>query len=149
VELTGEIPKRVEGGLLMRVRLLISSLFALLALTLVALPAAGQPASSAGTATVSFTNTGCSVTVTYEWSGFGGRDLRAEYGVVWPAGGGSEWWLFEVVPGATGSGTASHEFVLAGRGTQTFHGGGRLVNAKGKLLSGSAVSSPTSADLSC
>jgi len=135
----------------MRHRLLVASLLLLLALPLITLPAAGQPPPPSGaTATATFTdNGGCSVTVTYTWSGFRGRDLRAESGAVWPAGGGAEWWLlFEAFP-VTGSGTSSHTFDLTGYGSHTYHGAGRLLNTKGKLLSGSDVSSPTSANLSC
>ena len=131
----------------MRYRLLVVSLLSLLALTSMALPAAGRP--PAGTATVSFTdNGGCSVTVTYTWSGFRGRDLTAAYGVVVSLGGGAEWWLLDTVD-AAGNGTASDTFDLTGSGSFTYYGGGRLFDAKGKVLGGSDVRSPTSADLSC
>jgi hypothetical protein len=131
----------------MRYRLLVASLVSLVALSAIALPAAGQPPSG-GTATVSFANSGCNVTVTYTWSGFRGRNLSAGFGVVWSAGGGAEWWHFVLVDAAS-SGTASHTFDLTGVGAHTYYGGGRLIDSKGKILAGSDVRSPTSANLNC
>jgi hypothetical protein len=131
----------------MRYRLLVASVSSVLALTFFAVPVAGQPPS--GMATVSFTDNGaCSVTVTYTWSGFKGRDLSASVGVVRSLGGGAELWLYVMVD-AAGSGTASHTFDLTGRGSYTYYGGGRLTNAKGWVLGDSDVRSSTSANLSC
>jgi hypothetical protein len=133
----------------MRHRLLVASLLLLLALPLIALPAVGQPPPAVATAT--FTdNGGCSVTVTYTWSGFKGHDLAAQYEVVWPGPtGGTQFGLpFQAFP-VTGSGTSSHTFDLTGKGSHTYSGRGHLLTTKGKELIGSDVGSPTSADLSC
>ena len=133
----------------MRHRLLVSSLLLLLVLTWVVLPANGAPPFS-GTATVTVVQgQGCSITVTYTWSGFKGSDLRAQYGLNWPAGGGATWWLQFNASGVTGSGTSSHTFDLAEYGSNTYSGFGNLSTTKRKLLSGSDVKSPTSVDLIC
>ena len=101
----------------MRLRLLVASLLAPLALA-GALPAAAR--APAGTASVDFThNGGCSVTVTYTWSGFKGRTLYAYLGVVRSLGFGVEAWIF-VSTAVEGSGTASHTFDLTGRGSFTW-----------------------------
>ena len=133
----------------MRHRLLVASLLLLLALTVVVLPANGAPPAT-GTATVTLTEgPGCSVTVTYTWSGFKGTDLRAQYGLTWPAGGGAQWKLLFTAFPVTGNGTSSHAFDLTEYGSNTYSGFGNLSTAKRKLLSGSDVGSPTSADLTC
>ena len=130
----------------MRLRLLVASLLAPLALA-GALPAAAR--APAGTASVDFThNGGCSVTVTYTWSGFNGRTLYAYLGVVRSLGFGVEAWIF-VSTAAEGSGTASHTFDLTGRGSFTWSGGGRLLDGKGRTLAGSDVRSASSAALAC
>lgn len=132
----------------MRHRLLVASLFLLLALTSIVLPAQGQPPPPAATA--AFTDDGgCTVTVTYTWSGFKGRNLIAQYGVQWAGPGGTQFGIqFQAFP-VTGSGTSSHTFDLTGYGSHTYYGGGRLLTTKGKELSGSDVRSSTSAAMSC
>ena len=130
-------------------RVLVVSLLLLAAFTFVALPAAGQPPQSP-TATVSFTDNGnCTATVEYTWSGFRGSGFMAEYGVRWPGDGGIHFALLFTVYPVTGSGTSSHTFDLAGHGTNTYSGFGLLINKQGKTVSGSDVSSPSGADLSC
>jgi hypothetical protein len=117
-------------------------------LTWIALPAAGQPTPPAATTT--FTdNGGCSVTVTYTWSGFQGHNLRAEYGVRWPDTGWIEFVIEVQAFPVTGSGTLSHTFDLTGHGSHTYYGRGHLLTTKGKELSASDAASPTSANLSC
>jgi hypothetical protein len=131
-------------------RVLVVSLLLLAALTFVALPAEGQTPQSP-TATVTFKDNGnCTVTVTYAWSGFKGNILLAEYGVTWPGPGGTHFAALLNIRDVTGSGTSGpHTFDLTGYGTNTYSGFGLLINKQGKTLSGSDVSSPTSADLSC
>ena len=132
----------------MRHRLVVASLLLLPALTFIALPAAGQPPPP--TATATFTdNGGCSVTVSYTWSGFKGHSLMAEYGVNWAGPGGIVIGVQVNEFPVTGSGTSSNTFELSGHGSHTYYGRGHLVNTKGKELSGSDVGSATSADLSC
>jgi hypothetical protein len=128
-----------------------SSLLLLIAVTSLALPAAGKPPPAAtGTAQATFTdNGGCSFTVTYTWSGFRGRDLRASYGVVRQVSSGSYLWRFVDVYPATGSGAASHTFALVGTGAHTYSGRGRLTDTKGSVVQGSEVGSGTSATLTC
>ena len=83
------------------------------------------------------------------WSGFRGSGFMAEYGVRWPGYGGIHFALLFTVYPVTGSGTSSHTFDLTGHGTNTYSGFGLLINKQGKTLSGSDVSSPSGADLSC
>lgn len=133
----------------MRHRLLAASLLTLLALTLIALPAEGKPPPSAATATAVFTDNGnCSVTVTYTWSDFTGRNLTAYYGWEWA---GRSYFVGVRVSAfpVTGSGTSSHTFDLTGHGSHTYYGRGQLIDTKAKTLSGSDVRSPTSATLDC
>ena len=133
----------------MRHRLLVSSLLLVLGLTLLALPAQGQPPTT-GAATVTFADNGdCTVTVTYTWSGFKGRDLTALYGVRWPGPGGTTFGLLAQAFPVTGSGSASHTFDLTDHGAHDYYGGGQLLNTKGKELTGSAAVSPTGASLDC
>ena len=130
-------------------RVLVASLLLLAAFTLVALPAAGQPPQSP-TATVILTVDGnCAVTVEYTWSGFKGSVFLAEYGVRWPGAGGIHFGVLVNVYDVTGSGTSSHTFDLTGHGSNTYSGFGLLINKQAKTLSGSDVSSPSGADLSC
>ena len=133
----------------MRHRLLVPSLLLLLALTVITLPAQGQPPPPAATAAVTFTDGGCSVTVAYTWSGFNGRDLTAQYGVRWAGTGGTVFGISFLAFPVTGSGTSSHTFDLTGHGSHAYYGGGNLLNTKGKTLSGSGVVSPTGASLDC
>lgn len=134
----------------MRHRLLVASLFTLLALTSVALPAEGRPLPSAATATATFTdNGGCSVTVTYTWSGFSGRNLTAEYAVAWAGEYGVVFGIPVQAYPVSGSGTTSHTFDLSGHGSHNYYGRGRLLTTKGKELSGSHAVSSSSADLNC
>jgi hypothetical protein len=132
----------------MRHRLLVASLVLLLALA-AALPAGGKPPPS-GTATATIThNGGCSVTVSYTWSGFNGRNLTAFYGVRWPGPGGTTFGIHVHAYPVTGSGSASHTFDLTGDGSHTYYGGGQLLTTKGKTVGGSSVRSSTDASLSC
>ena len=133
----------------MRHRLLASSPFVLLALTVVALPAQGQPPAT-GAATVTFTdNLDCTVTVTYSWNDFKGRNLTALYGVRWPGPGGTTFGISAQAFPVTGTGTASHTFDLTGHGAHDYYGGGQLLDTKGRVLAGSDVVSPTGASLDC
>lgn len=130
----------------MRFRPLTVSLAAIIALA-VALPAAAR--APEGTAIAGLEHKGgCSVTVTYGWSDFKGRDLFVYLGAVRSLGGGAELWRFVSEP-AQGAGSASHTFDLSGTGTFTWVGGGRLVNARGRMLAGSDVRSETSVSLNC
>jgi hypothetical protein len=130
-------------------RMLVASLVLPLALTFVVLPANAQP--TPATATATFTDNGdCTVTVTYTWSGFKGQVFLAEYAVVWPGPvGGTQFALLFNVHDVTGSGTSSHTFDLTGLGSNTYSGEGLLINKQGKTISGSDVTSSTSATLSC
>lgn len=132
----------------MRHRLFVASLLLLLALPLVPMPAAAQPAQPVATTTLTDEG-GCSVRVTYTWSGFNGQNLIAQYGVVWPAGGGAQYGLIVQVRGVTGSsGTLSETFDLTGYGTNAYSGRGYLLKTNGRKLDGSDVVS-TSTTLSC
>jgi hypothetical protein len=143
--------QRLEGGLSVRHRLLVASLLLFLVLATMALPAGGQPPpSGTGTATATFTHIGgCSVTVTYTWSGFKGQGLVAQLGVRWPGTWGTVFGINTQRYPATGSGSASQTFDLTGHGAHTYYGGGQLLTTKGKTVSGSDVRSPTDATLSC
>jgi hypothetical protein len=132
----------------MRLRLLVASLALLLALA-AAVPAGGK-APPSGTATAAIThNGGCSVTVTYEWSGFSGRNLVAQFGVRWPGEWGIVFGINVQEYPVTGSGSASHTFDLAGHGAHTYYGGGELLTTRGKTIAGSAVRSSTDVSLDC
>ena len=131
-------------------RMLIVSLLLLLAVALIALPAtAGKPASASASAT--FTNNGnCTVTVTYTWSGFGGHNLTASYGVFYVGTGGIDVGiLFQNDNPVSGSGTSTHTFDLTSKGSHTYYGRGNLLNAKLQQVKNSDAGSPTSANLSC
>ena len=132
----------------MRHRLLVLSLFCLV-LGLLALPAQGQPPPG-GTATVTFTDHGdCTVTITYTWSGFKGRNLTALYGVRWPGPGGTTFGISAQAFPLTGTGSASHTFDLTGHGAHDYSAGGQLLDTKGRELSGSEAVSPIGASLDC
>ena len=130
----------------MSARLVVASVVAVLGLVL-AWPAAAR--APAGTAAVELEQGGaCSLTVTYMWSDFKGRDLTAYFGVARSVGGGAELWHF-VAAGADGSGAATHTFDMTGTGTFTWRGAGRLVDARGRVLGGSDVRSTSGAVLNC
>lgn len=131
----------------MRHRLLVASFLGLLALSFIALPAgAGAPTP---TATATFEDNGaCSVTVTYEWSGFKGQNLLALYGVEY-SGGSYVVGILVKEFGVTGTGTSTHTFSLTGYGTHTYYGRGRLIGSKGRVVSGSVATSSASATLTC
>ncbi len=134
----------------MRHRPLVALVVVLLASTAMAMPAGGQPQPATGTASVTLTHDGgCTVTVTYTWSGFKGRDLIAQYGVRWPGPGGTVFGIHVQAYPVTGSGTASHTFDLTGHGEHAYDGGGQLLTTKGKTVDGSAARSPTDASLDC
>jgi hypothetical protein len=140
-----------EGRIVMRHRLLVASLVLLLTLT-AALPAGGKPPPPpSGTATATIThNGGCSVTVTYSWSGFSGRNLVAQFGVRWPGEWGIVFGINTQRYPVTGSGSATNTFDLTGHGEHAFYGGGQLLTTKGKTVGGSAARSSTpDLSLSC
>jgi hypothetical protein len=132
----------------MRHRTLVASIVLFLALA-AALPAGGKPPPT-GTATATIThNEGCSVTVTYSWSGFSGRNLVAQFGVRWPGEWGVVFGINTQEYPVTGSGSVSHTFDLTGRGAHTYYGGGQLLSTKGMTVAGSAVRSSTDLSLNC
>jgi hypothetical protein len=90
----------------------------------------------------------CSLTVSYTWSDFKGRDLTAYFGAVRSLGGGAELWHLAIT-GAAGSGAATHTFDMTGTGAFTWRGAGRLVDARGRVLDGSDVRSTSDAVLNC
>jgi hypothetical protein len=134
----------------MRHRCLVALVTLVLASTWMVVPAGGQPPPPSGTASVTFTQDGgCTVTVTYTWSGFKGRDLVAHYGVRWAGPGGTVFGIHVQAYPVTGSGTASHTFDLTGHGQHTYYGGGQLLTTKGKTVVGSEARSATDASLDC
>ena len=110
-------------------RLLISSLFLLLTLTFIVLPAnAGNPGSTAA-ATIT-DNGGCSFTVTYAWSGFSGTGLDAEIAFGYEEIGGLDRFLaWTFIPNQVGSsGSVSKTFTLTGTpATHQYFGLGELL----------------------
>lgn len=132
----------------MRHRLVVPSLLLLLAITATALPAqAGSPSATASA--VIADNGDCTVTVTYTWSGFKGRDLTAQAGVRWAGPAGSLFWIWEGASPVTGSGTLSRTFDLTGYGSHTYYGFGNLKSARQRDLSGSFVFSPSGVSPTC
>lgn len=134
----------------MRDRVLLALLLLLLALPLTALPAGAEPTSAVAAVTIT-DNGDCTVTVTYTWSGFKGRDLIAGSGVLWPGPAGTQWatpkvWTF----GVSGTGTSSHTFDLTGYGSHAYSGEGVLLSQNAnREIRGSRVVSPASVGLSC
>jgi hypothetical protein len=148
-----EYSLRLRRGCFMRYRLFVSQLLLLAALFIMALPAkADAPIPPAAVAT--FANEGCSVTVTYTWSGFKGRDLTAEYFVGWALPGGAQAALLAYEYHVSGSGPTSgsplsQTFDLTGHGTHTYYSRGRLLDKRGALVTGSDAISTASATLTC
>jgi hypothetical protein len=94
---------------------------------------------------------GCTVIVTYTWSGFRGRELTAQVGVTWPVGGGAEGvLLFEKFSvSGTGPETVTHTFDVSDYGSNTYSAFANLSTTNGKLVRGSDVTSSSSVDVVC
>ena len=128
---------------------LVALAVVVLAVAVISLPANAGPTPAVATAT--FTNDGsCNVTVTYTWSGFRGHNLTASYGVYYQGTGGIDVGiLFQNDNPVTGSGTSTHQFSLAGKGSHTYYGRGNLLSAKLAQVKNSDAASSTTAPLSC
>ena len=109
-------------------RAFVGLLFLLLALMFVALPANAGPRTA--TTTIS-DHGGCSLTVTYMWSGFSGAGLDAQVALAYrEAGGLNVFFAFADFPNQVGSdGSVSATFTLTGTPTAShpYFGRGALL----------------------